>query len=427
MKKKTNKIAMIIFSSIPLLMTIPLFVLGKTDIKYFLGEFAYCLFIFDVILGLRPEWIEKLIELKQVYFIHGIMAILAVIFSGLHVEMSHIDGISGLVGNMAFYGSILITILALLFLTNQFLGEIPIVRHIINMVRKVCSMFAVTRELNLLIHVLSPLIVVFIYLHVLFIPEFSQRPSFMMFFEGYFVFFVVAYLYYGVYRKLHVAKYKIETINRLNQNTYEISLNYVKGRRLKIKGGQFVFIQLPFAKMDEYHPFSLLENTEKGKHIKLGIKAVGDFTDKLAEVQPGTIAKIKGVYGHFTAPRGKAPVVAIAGGIGVTPCISLMQSLSEKRKGYLIWSIHSENDKVFENELQKLQKTHPNVKVIYHNSSQMGHLNAKQLRNEIPELDEHKMIDCFICGPAPMTKSVTKDLQRLGVKDKNIITEGFIF
>ena len=87
MDKQTKKTALFFLIIFPIIMLIPLYILGKMKSKYLFGELAYCLFIFDTVLGLRPEWVERRIELKTLYMVHGIAAIFAVILAVLHDMM----------------------------------------------------------------------------------------------------------------------------------------------------------------------------------------------------------------------------------------------------------------------------------------------------------------------------------------------------
>ncbi|HIX01810.1 MAG TPA: hypothetical protein H9861_03550 [Candidatus Ligilactobacillus excrementigallinarum] len=48
-----------------------------------------------------------------------------------------LHGVVGFLGNIAFYGAIAITILALVFLTNQILAKIPGIDAIVKMVRNI--------------------------------------------------------------------------------------------------------------------------------------------------------------------------------------------------------------------------------------------------------------------------------------------------
>lgn len=428
MKNKTKNTTMIFLVIFPIIMMIPLYVLGKMQIKYLFGELAYCLFIVDSILGLRPEWIEHKIELKKLYFIHGIMAIFAVVFSLMHDSLSHLHGIAGTLGNIALYSSIAITCLALIFLSNQILSLIiPGINKIVDVIRKIAATLKFNREFNLLIHSFAPLIVVFIFLHVYLIPKFNQLSGFMCFFVGYFTIFEFLYLYYGIYKKLAAPKYKVKSLEKMNNTTYRLVLEYSKGKKVNVKSGQFIFINAPFTKINEYHPFSVVKTEDNDNLITLGIKEYGDFTKRLASVKPGASIKIKGVFGHFAVPSNDYPILTIAGGIGVTPCLGLLNSLPANRKAYLLWSVHSDNEAVFNKEIKQLLNTHPNVKIIIHNTSEKGHLNEKSLREAIPELQHNNKINCFLCGPEPMMKSVEKILIEQQVPKKMILSEGFIF
>lgn len=115
------------------------------------------------------------------------------------------------------------------------------------------------------------------------------------------------------------------------------------------------------------------------------------------------------------------------GGIGITPCISLLSSLPAQRQGILLWSVHAKNDLIFQNELTKLTQTHPNVKVICHISSEEGHLNENKLNNDLNSLKSKNNANYFICGPQRMSKSITTDLKKMGISSRHILSEGFIF
>ena len=427
MKGQTKKSAVIFLFLFPLIMTIPLYLLGKMKLKYFAGEFAYCLFIFDTILGLRPEWIERKVELRKLYMVHGILAILAVGFTAIHVSLSHLHGIAGLCGNIAFYGSIALTGLALVFLSNQILAVIPGMESLLKGIQKVAAKFKIDRELNLIFRSLTPLIVIFTFLHVCLIPKFNRLAGFMTVFVGYFVIFSAWYLYYGIYRKLTVSTYWVKKVQMMNSQTYELTLTKANGKPVVVQSGQFVFIHAPFAKLNEYHPFSVVAVSENQQTITLGIKIVGDFTAKLAQVKVGTAIKIKGGYGHFENSKTNIPVVAIAGGIGITACLGLLNQLAPDQKAELIWSIRSDEDLVFKDQLNDLVQKNPNLKVMVHQTAQKGHLNQQVLEEMIPELKNGMPANYYLCGPKPMMKSIRQILLTDGVQRQHLLEEGFIF
>lgn len=417
-----NKVYPFLVSILPLIMTLPLYVVGDQDIKFLAGEFVYCLLIVDVILGLRPTWIEKYINLKLLYSIHGMMAMVACLCAFLHVELSHLHGIAGTIGNIAYYGIIGTIGLALIFLSRQFLDRIPYVNNIVEKIRELSSCIGLKREVYDLLHVLSPLIVILIVLHVVLIDKFSHNHLFMCVFLSYFVIFGISYLYEGIYKKINVTQYQLIDIKDENPNVYQLSMHYYKGKKLKLKGGQYLFISTDFAKWNEYHPFSILEI--RGDMITLGIKKSGDFTEKLSKAKQGEIIKVRGVYGHMTPPDTTQPIVAIAGGIGITPCISLLQSLPKEARGVLIWSLHDETQLAFRDKIDHLEQTHPHIRVLYHFTATSGHLNQNLLQQY---LSEDKDALYYLCGPGKMMEQLTCILQSLDIPNEQIESEGFIF
>lgn len=429
MKNKKWMIVMMI--TLPVVMTLPLAMATHFSIKYLLGELAYCIFIEDATLGLRPHIIERFVDLKTLYWFHGIMAITAIVAAFCHNLLSHLGGLAGLCGNIALYGSMAIGGLALIFLSSQILAPIPFINFLIKIIQKIANKFHFNREINLLMHDFAPFIIVFVFIHVLLSGKsFVYRPLFFVFLVSYFIHFEIIYIVYGILRKVIVSYYRIQQIKQLNSDTYSIKLNYNFGARLKIKGGQFIFIHTPHSKIDEYHPFSVVnfQNDKRNKYaqtITLGIKVVGDFTNRLVNLPIGTSVTIKGVFGHFIQPKkNKTDIVAIAGGIGITPCLGLINKLPKETHGMLIWSLHSAKDLVFKDELNNLSENHPNIKVVIQYSESEGHLNQVKLE-QIAQKYLNNKTAWYVCGPPKMMRSIKNALNHL--KIDNVYAEGFIF
>lgn len=408
---------------VPFVLVIPFFCIGINAYPGTLvGCLAYLLFMWDIILGLRPKWLERFCDLQNLYMVHGVTALMAVLTAALHVWMDDMGGLSGLFGNIAFYLSLVMTVLALIFLTSQLGRVLPFLKKPIEKIKSVANSLGFTRELNWLIHIMAPLVVVFVMLHVLLISWYTGYPPFMMIFVPYTVIFFVIYAYEGIYKKIATTKYEVEDVTVFDNGAYELTMRYQKGPKLDVKGGQFIFIHTKEAKLAEYHPFSVLR--VNGDRLTLGIRIAGDYTERLAHITPGEEVKVKGVYGHFVKPKDTKPVVAIGGGIGITPCISLLESLGTNEEGLLIWGLRNQEDVMFMDQIEHLQKTHPNVKVAYHFDDESGFMDAKYLKEVTEGLNQPHY---YICGPAKMTDAMVEALKTNSVPKEDIVTEGFIF
>jgi predicted ferric reductase len=90
--------------------------------------------------------------------------------------------------------------------------------------------------------------------------------------------------------------------------------------RLDARAGQFFLWRfLDRKRWWASHPFSLSAAPD-GRSLRITAKALGDFSERMADIRPGTRVVAEGPFGVFTeAARRREKVVLIAGGIGITP------------------------------------------------------------------------------------------------------------
>lgn len=163
--------------------------------------------------------------------------------------------------------------------------------------------------------------------------------------------------------------------------------------------------------------------------IRLSIKALGDYTRSLQALQPGDRVTVFGPYGRF-GDRSLASTrfqVWLAGGIGVTPFLSLAQQAAQAQRpieGILIWSVRERSDAVFIEELQDWIDALPRMRLELHVSTETGYLTADQLSASVGE-DQLKAAEVFICGPAMMMQTITRQLVAFGMRRSRILTEDF--
>lgn len=135
-------------------------------------------------------------------------------------------------------------------------------------------------------------------------------------------------------------------------------------------------------------------------------------------------------------------VVLIAGGVGITPLMSILRYLTDhswKGTVYFINAMRSSEDRIFANEFASLANRFENLMILdFYSQSKpsqvgsarterwqdkSGYINAADLSAFVPNLNE---LPIFLCGPDPMMQSVRKAIVSLGVPDEQISTEEFI-
>ncbi|OGM33306.1 hypothetical protein A2803_05570 [Candidatus Woesebacteria bacterium RIFCSPHIGHO2_01_FULL_44_21] len=215
--------------------------------------------------------------------------------------------------------------------------------------------------------------------------------------------------------------YKVNQVNLRGQIT-EVLLE-PQGSALSHEPGQFVFVIFGNHEIgDEEHPFSI-SSAPGEKLIRLSIKKSGDFTSTLPKLKAQDKVKLYGPYGAFgrIALVSKKEVVMIAGGIGITPFLSIVNYIKNKNinlKYKLIYSYKNETDSSYKEELMEIAGD----KLVTHNSDRSGHLTAKSIADKVGGLTNKTIL---LCGPKGMMSALTSQFLEMGVKRRNIIFEDF--
>ena len=147
-------------------------------------------------------------------------------------------------------------------------------------------------------------------------------------------------------------EYKIVDIKDLGYQITEILMKPVK-KELNYLAGQFAFFKLPTFSTQEQHPFTISSHPYS-ETLRVTVKGLGDYTDKLgSEVNVGDKAWLEGPYGHFSSSYIKeSDQIWIAGGIGITPFLSLMRDIHPNQV-HLFWCVNKKEEAVYADELRR--------------------------------------------------------------------------
>ena len=219
---------------------------------------------------------------------------------------------------------------------------------------------------------------------------------------------------YRVIFKLVVVKffdYQIELIRVLNGNIFEITMTPIK-EKINFLPGQFAFfsfIQKGFSR--EWHPFSLASDPAEEK-LKIVVKNSGDYTAKMTDLKPGAKVKIEGSFGRFShLLTDNKKQIWIAGGIGITPFLSMVKSLiSNSYQADLYWCVHQPQEAIYLEDLLVLAGQNNNLKIIPFFTAVSGRLTAAIINRQSNGLDNKEI---FLCGPLGMMQSLKKQLKFL--------------
>lgn len=264
-------------------------------------------------------------------------------------------------------------------------------------------------------------------IHSLFIPSDISRD---LIFRNYMLMLMslglIPYLYRTVFYKFFIKRvdYSITEIDYLSPNVIEILMTPVR-ENLSYMPGQFVFVDFEKSNLPpEIHPFSLT-SAPTDTHLSFAAKTEGDFTKKLMKVNIDSIVKVEGGFGRFSYLS--SPIknqIWIAGGIGITPFISMAKSLINN-SGYavtLYYSVKSKEEVLYFDLLNKLSQNGSGLTFIPWYSTERGRLSAKGISEIDDKLFEK---DIYICGPPPMMKGLIDQFVKINIKKSHIHSEEF--
>ena len=162
--------------------------------------------------------------------------------------------------------------------------------------------------------------------------------------------------------------------------------------------------------------------------MRITAKNLGNHSQALSQLRPGTRVYAEGPYGTFTARRRtQRRVLLIGAGVGITPLRTLFETIYAWPGDLALIYRESDPGKVlFRRELESIAaKRNAMLAIIVGSRAQLGYdpLSAASLAR-IPNIREH---DVYLCGPEEMQQNVTRALRSLGVPRRHIHVESFTF
>ena len=228
---------------------------------------------------------------------------------------------------------------------------------------------------------------------------------------------LAAYTYRTLLGRWLVKKtpYTVHIVEVLNNQVTLVTLKPVKNT-INFHSGQFIFIDVRSLGLSrESHPFSLAGDPTAST-LRIAAKSSGDYTETLKHLKVGSTVNIEGPFGGFLYQQARyKSQIWIAGGIGITPFLSMSADLAHHPdyQAALYYVVSTPDEALF---------SPPNVQLHVHLSKTQGRLTADKIATDYPDF---KKRDIFICGPPPMMKSLRKQFNKLGVKNSRIHTEEF--
>ncbi|MGB0864807.1 MAG: ferredoxin reductase family protein [Saprospiraceae bacterium] len=371
------------------------------------SSWVVTVFAFNFLMATRAKWVERIFGgLDKMYLIHRRSGVIAVFLLLAHFIVVPRDLTAFTPGKpLGFYAFVLILLGVLISAAPIFKRKIPY--H---------------KWLN--VHKLMGLFYVMGVVHGLMVRSLIQElPITRVYVFGMAFIGIAAWIYraflFGIFNKK--LTYQITNIQNLGHGMSEVLMKPM-GSSLNYLAGQFAFFKFPTISKKEQHPFTISSHPDQ-KNLRITVKGLGDYTNEMhTKIKVGDEVSVEGPYGHFSSKyiQEKAQTW-IAGGIGITPFLSLAQE-ANKQNIHLFWCVKNESEAVYAQDLEAISQKHPNFKYTIWASEKSGYLTANQL--EVRDFESNAFL---ICGPATLKDSMSKQLKEKGVSSEHIYDEEFAF
>ncbi|MCP4330690.1 MAG: 2Fe-2S iron-sulfur cluster binding domain-containing protein [Alphaproteobacteria bacterium] len=210
-----------------------------------------------------------------------------------------------------------------------------------------------------------------------------------------------------------------------------IRLRIESGGPFDFSPGQYASLVFPDLPPRDYSMANMPGGDELEFHIRLiPDGAVTPYVQEALKV--GDEVRVRGPFGTSYLRRNhNGPIVALAGGSGIAPIKSIIDSALDAEIGqsiYLYFGVRDERDLYLERYFDELAATHANFHFIpvlseptKETTRRTGFLH-ESVRSDFTDLDGCKG---YLAGPPPMVEAATRVLTSLGIRRQDCHADAF--
>jgi len=252
------------------------------------------------------------------------------------------------------------------------------------------------------------------------------------------IFWIGLLFYVRIIKPLFLLRrpYRVSEVREERGDTWTLVMQPDGHPGFRFGPGQFAWLTVwgsPFKITG--HPFSFSSSAAvTDGHVDLTIRNLGDFTSVIYKVPVGQRVYLDGPYGTFTIGNPADMHVLIAGGVGITPMMSMIRTLADrgdKRPVILLYGSKDWESITFREQLEAL-KERLNLKIVHVLlnppagwTGEQGYISAEMFRRHLPPpYSDHEY---FICGPGVMMDTIEEALGEMHVPLSKYHSERYSF
>ncbi len=402
-----------------------------------LGIFAYTWVLLSFLLSGRFRSISGKIGIDKTIRFHQFMAIVFGLIIFLHPYFYTLSMSSSLPWDTSRELSLMLTSQG--FITGM-LAWILIITIIFMAIYR--DQLPFSYETWRLLHgVMALIVIIGSTIHVLDIGRYTQQFSTIKYF--WLVLLLLASLtLFRTYVLLPLLQkkrpFKVIALEPAAQKTWHLSIESDKNFPFDFIAGQFAWIKLKDSPFNIHeNPFSISSAPSDLPTIRFTIKEMGDSTNNIGNVKNGDTVFLDGPHGHFVvSDRNYDGILMIAGGIGISPMISIIrdhQSKADKRPLKLIYGNRTEEQIAFKDELKgasqslSLETDYVLSEPTKNWLGSTGYIDKDIIVKHLAEIESKENWLFLLCGPPIMLENAIKILKANEIPRNRIEYEKFAY
>nr|MBI5455499.1 PAS domain S-box protein [Candidatus Levybacteria bacterium] len=219
---------------------------------------------------------------------------------------------------------------------------------------------------------------------------------------------------------------KLVSCKSIAESTYEAVFEY-DPNLFSFNAGQYVRITIPKLKFEDAkgasRDFSIASSPNTKGSFSIAFRNTGSgFKRTLIEAEKGFIVEITGPQEIFSLKKAEGKfVVFIAGGIGITPFLSVIRFATEQKlpqKLVLLYGNSNVESAAYLEELKELERQNPNFTM----AAVFTHITGDIIRQNVKDAESKHFC---LAGPPEMVVNANAELIGMGIEKEKICVEEF--
>jgi benzoate/toluate 1,2-dioxygenase reductase subunit len=227
----------------------------------------------------------------------------------------------------------------------------------------------------------------------------------------------------------------VDDAEMVSDTVVRLVLKAPRGIDFAYHSGQYVRVKVPGT--DQWRSYSMASLPRDLPKMEFLIRLIpgGSMSEYLtARCEPGDEIEVEGPLGAFILRESHAPHVFVAGGTGVAPIISMLDSI-RRRSGVkppmlLSFGCASDSQFFYRDEVELRAAWMPQLRLRLSADRVEDPASGLVQANPVQVLTPEDVADpgtvAYLCGPPPMIEAARRRLTEMGIDPEHIYAEQFV-